>query len=89
MDETKALLCYVLYYCVWLFVYFHQISFAMTDNKINGYSLANCVLALWESTVNSQSHKSLMSESDNIVLDLSELEICLILVGKLFNKNSN
>ena len=51
-------------------------------------SLANSVLASWESTVNSQSQTISQLDSRwffNAVLGLSELEICLILVGKLFH----
>ena len=74
-----------------LFVYFHQLSVTMNNNKINGRnktmkkkqkfkekitpidddgakmhcSLANSVLAPRESTINSQSHESLMSKLDN------------------------
>ena len=55
-------------------------------------SLANSVLAPRESTFNSQSKT--ISQLDNrwfynVVLNSSELEICLILVGKLFDKNCN
>ena len=58
-------------------------------------SLANSVLAPWESWVMShwcQSQTTSQLDSRwffNVVLNLSELEICLILVGKLFHKNGN
>ena len=60
-------------------------------------SLANSVLSPWESTVKVMSHwcqSQTISQLDsrwffNVVLNLSELEICLILVGKLFYKNGN
>ena len=50
------------------------------------------LIACWPVRVDSQSHESLMSRSDNQSTrqqNLSELEICLILVGKLFHKDGN
>ena len=60
-------------------------------------SLANSVLAPWESTVKVMSHwcqSQTTSQLDstwffNVFLNSIELEIRLILVGKLFHKNGN
>ena len=56
-------------------------------------SLANSVLAPWESAVKVMSHwcqsQTISQLDSSVVLNLSEFEVCLILVGKLFHKNGN